>query len=394
MKICFWIGSAYYRKYGTNKVASVITNGLTRHDIELVVTESNAAAPYEYAEHIKIVPLPTNNLIYRLPKRSIIGFIQSILRIFNNKTGFFNTERRYKLLQKIFYPDKYLRQLTDFFVAKDYDVIIAVGREILWLASIADKLRAKTIGWQHNSYDSYVNKRNFMFWKKEELLKKIIPNLDSFVMLNPYDCQEYKENLGIASTHISNPLTLQSDIKTDTANKQFIAAGRFVEQKGFDLLIDAFNIFCKYNDDWKLVIAGSGKLFKAMKKRAKKLKKIKDRIEFLGFTNDIQTHYLNSSIYLMTSRWEGWGLVVTEAFEMGLPVIAFDITPMDILIDNGENGVIVECFNKTRYAAAMLKLARDDGLRRKMHESAVVKAREYGVDKIIVEWEKLFENGG
>ena len=392
MKICFWIGNAYYRKGGTSKIVSTIANELAKqHEVSLLITNiPNKKASFIYNESITIIKFNAAKVVYEQEKNSPSSLINSSIRVYNNKTGFFNTPQRCEIMKNAYYPSDHLNTFIDFFSNKSYDAIIATGQEILWLAILSEKLNptVKTIGWQHNSYSAYTNRKGFMFWNKEELLKKYIPNLHNLVVLNAYDEEAYITNLGIKPLCINNALTLKSDIKADASKKQFFMAGRFTKQKGIFLLIEAFRLFCQHNQEWTLVIAGTGKLRKKIIEKIWEYK-IQDRVHLVGFTKNMQKYYLDSSIYLMTSRYEGWGLVVTEAFEMGLPVIAFDITPMDLIIDTGENGVIVPKYNVKKYAAAMLKLANDDSMRKRMSESAITKAKHYELDKIVDEWNAL-----
>lgn len=397
MKICFWIGNAYYRKAGTNKIVCTVANELVKnHDVSILTALNNEReSVFEYDERIKIEKLQAANFVYRKSKKSPIGFKQSFIRMINNKTGFFNNPQRYKIAKNAFYPEKYTTLLETFFLDKDYDVIIATGSEILWLAVLAENLTSKTkvFGWQHNNYKSYVNRKNVLFWKKEELLKRYIPKLDKLIVLNPYDKIAYSQNLDLKVDFIGNPLTIESSIKTNANNKQFIFVGRLSNQKGVDFLIDSFAFFCQHNNDWKLVVVGDGmERFRNRLIRRTWHKNVQDRVRFVGFTSDVLKYYLESSIYLMTSRYEGWGLVVTEAMHLGLPVIAYDIVPMEYLIDHSENGLIVGQFNTRRYAAAMLKLANDYEMRLKMSESAIKRSEDFSLEKIISEWKKCFMN--
>jgi len=395
MKICFWIGNAYHRNWGTNKIVALIANELSKkYDVSLVVTERNIIKNYDfYDDNIEIISMPESKYIYKPSKKGFTSLLRSLVRVVNNKTSFFNAQGRVEIMKEAFYPGYLIDNFTDFFKNKQYDVIIASGHEIIWLALFADRLKpeTKTIGWQHNSYGSYVSGKYAVFRNKEELLKKYIPNLNAFVMLNPYDADKYKEKLGIDAEYIYNALTLKAITKTDLSQKQFFMAGRFSRQKGVDLLIDAFKLFCKYNNEWTLIIAGDGK------QRMRTIKKvwenkIQDRVRLVGFVDNMEKYYLESSVYLMSSRYEGWGLVVPEALEFGLPVIAFDITPMDLMIDTGENGVIVQKFNIKKYAAAMLKLANDESLRKKMGEAAIIKAKEFDIENIVKRWEELLSS--
>jgi len=395
MNICFWIGNAYRTKWGTNRIISTIANELSKtHCVTLLVDDhSSAKSPYAYSDSIEVVELPNSHLVYKQSKRSISSIICSAIRVINNKTGLFNVSSRANTLRNIYYPKKILNLFSRFINAQTYDVVIATGHEILWLAIMSDMLSSsiKTIGWQHNSYYAYVNVRNSVFWRKEALLKAYLPKLHKFVLLNDYDADIYKNQLGIDATHIYNALTLQSDIKADLSKKQFLFAGRLVQQKGIDTLIGAFNLFCQHNNDWKLVIAGDGPLRMKILKRVW-ASNLQARVHLVGFVENMHDYYLDCSVLLMPSRYEGWGLVVTEAFEYGLPVIAFDITPMDLMIDSGENGLLIPKENKEKFAAAMLKLANDGERRIKMGEAATQKAEMFSLDKIVAQWEALISD--
>ena len=395
MKICFWIGNAYYRNAGTNKVVCILANELVKHhDISILTTVSQAEdSVFQYDERVTIEKVQAANFVYKKSKRSLSGFIQACIRAINNKTNFFNTPKRCETLKKAFYPSKYIMPLEKFFSEKNYDIIIATGSEILWLAVMSGSTNPNTkrFGWQHNDYQSYVNRQNVLFWKKEEILKKYIPQLDSLVVLNPYDQKAYLDHLGLNVNYIGNPLTIKSNIKTNTENKQFIFVGRISSQKGVDFLIDSFATFCEQNEDWQLIIVGDGspKYRDSLIRKAWD-KEVQDRIRFVGFTENVLKYYLQASIYLMSSRYEGWGLVVTEAMHLGLPVIAYDITPMGYLIDHHKNGIIIEKFNTQKFAVAMTDLANDIEKRTEMSQSAIRKSACFSLEVIIREWEALF----
>lgn len=142
-------------------------------------------------------------------------------------------------------------------------------------------------------------------------------------------------------------------------------ATRFVYAKGLDLMMESFEEFCKQDSEWQLDIIGSGDLMKEIMADAKK-RNLLDRVNFVGYTNEPEKYYLNSSVFLLPSRWEGWPMVIMEAFEFGLPVIAFHTGAMDLIIDDGKTGFLPEAFDTHKFTEAMLKLAHDEDLRRQM----------------------------
>ena len=84
-------------------------------------------------------------------------------------------------------------------------------------------------------------------------------------------------------------------------------------------------------------------------------------------------------------------MVIMEAFEFGLPVIAYHMGAMDLIIDDGRTGFLPEAFDSHKFAQAMLKLAHDGDLRRQMSENAIVKSDDFSIDKAVKEWNGLFE---
>ena len=395
MKICFWIGSALYRQWGTSRVVKTVASEFAKtHEVYIVGTKGDTkrAAFFKDAKkhNLKIKKMPAAEKVYQPKTKGPDGLRRKLVRFANRKFGFFQGTNQTDILKDALCPAEYTEKFTQFFITQEYDVIIAVGREIYWLAVMANKLgnNIKKIGWCHNTYDEYVLKKNGIFWRKEEMIKKYFPDLDHLVLLNPFDAKDFNEKLGLNATSISNPLTYTSKTKTKMKNKQFFFAGRLNGQKGPDLLINAFEHFCKHNKDWTLVMAGDGVQRKTLINTIWR-KKLQDRVRMLGYQTQMRKNYLESSVYLMSSRFEGWGLVVTEAFEFGLPVIAFDITPLELMIETGVNGVLVEKENTKAFAAAMLKLANDHELRYRMSLSAAKKATEFSINKICSQWEAL-----
>jgi Glycosyltransferase len=101
------------------------------------------------------------------------------------------------------------------------------------------------------------------------------------------------------------------------------------------LLIEAFSIFAKENQEWTLDIVGEG-VEEQLYRKLIRDKKLKERITIHPFTNDIQRYYSEAQIYVLSSRWEGFGLVLLEAMAHGLPIISSDLpTSREILGDFG-----------------------------------------------------------
>ena len=123
--------------------------------------------------------------------------------------------------------------------------------------------------------------------------------------------------------------------------KRVIAVGRLEWQKGFDRLIDLWAVVGKHYPDWRLDIFGSGTLQNALQQQIMSLG-LENQVSINSFTEHIREEYLRSSLFVLTSRFEGFSLVLLEAAQSGLPSVAFDCPfgPSD-LIEDGQTGFLV-----------------------------------------------------
>ena len=162
------------------------------------------------------------------------------------------------------------------------------------------------------------------------------------IILCQYDAQQYH----LPTDVIPNPLTLLPGALSKGTSKKFLAIGRFSHlHKGFDLLIQAFRLFAEKNKEWTLDVVGEGVEEELYRKMISEYE-LQDRITIHPFTNHIQSYYSDAQVYVLSSRWEGFGLVLVEAMAHGLPVVSSNLpTSKEIMGDFGlyfENGNIEE----------------------------------------------------
>lgn len=174
-------------------------------------------------------------------------------------------------------------------------------------------------------------------------------------------------------------------------NKKIISVGRLDSQKGYDILIDVWNIISKKYPDWVLEIYGDGPEKENLQNKINKLGLEKSFL-LKGAVKDIQDKYLESSIYVMSSRYEGMPMVLLETMACGLPVISFDCPcgPKDI-IKNNENGFIVKFGNIEQMAEKIEELIIDEEKRKLFGKNARKNIQRYSQDKIMNQWKELFE---
>ena len=290
----------------------------------------------------------------------------------------------------------YKKKLTAELMRIHPDITISLlRREINFLTSIHDN--SKKIGELHVNRANYRNfeaaDSNFIkdifarFWMKS--LVSHLNRLDRFVVLTEEDKLAWKELDNVEV--ISDPLSFDVNEVSPLTNKRVIAVGRYVYQKGFDLLLQAWSKIEKQIPDWELTIYGMGDRtpYESM---IDSLQIDRNRCHLYGPTEDIKHEYLSSSLFVFSSRFEGFGMVLIEAMACGLPVVSFDCPcgPKDIVSDE-EDGVLVENGNVSELADHMISLMEDDERRKSMSKNALKNVQRYKIEQIARQWKLLFE---
>ena len=194
-------------------------------------------------------------------------------------------------------------------------------------------------------------------------------------------------------TAINNPVTLPpetSPIDLSSKRKQILFVGRLVEDKGINFLIQIWEDIEKNDNEWNLVIVGDGPLRKLIENEisSRGLK----RILLAGAQNNVTPFYETSSILLMTSIFEGWGLVLTEAMSRGCVPVAFSsFASLPDIIDDGINGFRITPFNTDEYTAKLKTMTASPDSLGNMAEAAVEKASKYAIERIGRQWLELFK---
>ena len=211
---------------------------------------------------------------------------------------------------------------------------------------------------------------------------------DAIVTLTQGDAAMWGQHPNI---HII-PNTTSIDIQTISSCEapRVIAAGRLTWQKGFDRLIDAWNIVQKRHPDWILDIFGEG-FYKDSLARQIKDRKLEHSITIHPFTQNITQEYLNSSILALSSNYEGFGLVLIEAMSLGVPCVSFDCPfgPSEI-IRNQEDGLLVKNGDIQGFANALCHLIEHEAERKAFGKRAKQNITRYSLRNIMPQWEILF----
>ena len=172
--------------------------------------------------------------------------------------------------------------------------------------------------------------------------------------------------------------------------KWIIGIGRLSKEKGFDLLLEAFAQIAGKHVDWSLRILGDGPAFASLERQIRNLG-LEGRALLLGRTSDPFPLLVESSLFVMSSRFEGFPNALCEAMACGLPVISFDCPsgPSEI-IRNGVDGILLPRENLSALADAMDSLMSDPDRRKSLAAHAPEIIQRFGLERVLDEWEQLF----
>jgi glycosyltransferase involved in cell wall biosynthesis len=191
---------------------------------------------------------------------------------------------------------------------------------------------------------------------------------------------------------IPNPLWFEASRFAHLKSKKVIAIGRHSYEKGLDRILEIWQKVIEKHPDWSLEIYGKSNENQELQKLANSLN-INNNVTFFEPVENINDKYLEASIVAMTSRTEGFGMVLIEAMALGLPCVAYDCPcgPRSI-IQNNENGFLVEDGNIDSFVQKMELLIEDENLRIQMGKNAHKSIKIYDLDSIMQQWKSLFEN--
>jgi len=292
---------------------------------------------------------------------------------------------------------KYRKVLTDLLYEEHPDIVITtLGREIDFITEIKDG--SVKIGESHIAKE-YV--RNFhlmeqrggsyrmIAWCWRKKLEQKVRKLTALVLLTQHDADSWA---GLTKTVvIPNSLPFYPQQQSTCENKQAIFVGRLTEQKGLEYLIETWTGVYKKHPDWKLLIYGTGEQRELLESLIIQAG-LAGIVEIHAPTKQIMEKYLESSIFLLTSRFEGFGMVLIEAMACGVPVVSFNCPwgPADIIRD-GEDGFLVRYLDTNEAAQKVCQLIEHPDLRKKMGLQARENVRRYSQGEIMQLWKDLFD---
>ena len=379
---------ALYSSGGVERVVSFKANYFAEqlgYDVTIIVTEGRGRDCYfPLSDKVKVVNFE-------------LGFEELWRASFIKKVFLYLTkQRQYKRLLK-----------AELMHIRPDITISMLRREINFLTSIQDG--SKKIGELHVNRANYRNfeanesnvlKRLFAKLWMRSLVGKL-RRLDQLVVLTEKSKASWPELSNVTVIPDPIPMTMnQGDRSHDSAQnqgpvplirKRVITIGRYAYQKGYDLLLQAWAEVEKQYSDWTLDIYGQGDQT-SYRELMTNLGIDTERCHLNGSVKDVVSTYRNASAFVLSSRFEGFGLVLVEAMACGLPVVSFDCPAgPDEIITDGVDGLLVPSGDVHALAKKLMSLMADDELRKRLAKQARQTARRYEMASLANQWITLFE---
>lgn len=379
MKIVYFL-KAFADKAGTERIFSDKMNYLARncgYDITFIT--------YEQSNHPMAFPLDKSISVIDLNVRFLTIYkLTPIIRCFA------------KLRKLILLKSKLNKALTqinpDYIIITTYDFdkfccILSLPYRFvieshICMSSVIQESRQKNV--ISKCIAKWFDKINFRNLNKAYCL----------VSLTNKDKKEWEKNTNIPIFIIPNFVTYfpENIIPYSERQNRIICVGRLTMQKGFDYLIDAWSLISNNYPEWKIDIFGHGELEEDLNKMIM-YNNLESSIIIHKPTERIYEEYEHSTIFILSSRYEGFAIVLLEAMSCGVPCISFDCPngPSDI-ISQGENGILVPYADINKLAESIEWMIEHNQDRQKMSENARNTAHSYTQDLIMPQWISLFNS--
>ena len=347
---------------GISRVIAVKTNYLIEnYNYEIVILTQNKGHDNLFFDFNKKIVFHNMNL-----KGNIISFFYSYKNKLNSIIKKTNPDR-------IIVCDNGLKAFMIPFVIKT---------KIPLLLEIHSSLFIKETE-NNNTFWNNITAKMLFFYKRFGASK-----FNQFIVETPESIKEWNIKNSIV---IPNPLWFSTNRVANLSQKKVIAIGRHAYEKGFDRLLEIWKKVIVKNPDWNLTIYGKSNPDIDLVSLAKKLN-IENNITFYDPVKNIEEKYLEASICLMTSRYEGFGMVLIEAMASGLPCIAYDCPcgPRAI-IENNNNGFLIEDGKENQFIQKLENLIENENLRIEMGNKAKTSVKKYEIESIMDQWNSVLK---
>ncbi len=375
MKV-FYVYTALLTKGGADRVLTEKANWLAEHGYEVgIITDTQMGRPpvFPLSTMVKLINLDID---------------------FSKEYGHNLLMRTYLYYQLM---SEYKRKMKAVLDAEKPDIVITtMGRDLDFLTDIYKD--GAIIGEAHTTKHFIRNfhlleQRGFPYkqiaWYWRRKMDRNAQKLKGIVLLTKEDAESWQ---GTTRTYvIPNALPFEPNEASNLQNKQAIAVGRYNNAKGYEYLVEAWQIVHRKHPDWTIHIYGSGE----MKEQVKSLiegNNLQNTMLMHEPTDNIREKYLESSICVVSSRYEGFSMVILESMVCGVPVVSFDCPhgPRNI-IRNGEDSILVEHLNTQAMTDSIGQLIEHPELRMELGKKAQENIQRFSKDRVMKLWTELFD---
>lgn len=350
------LGGNFDNAGGTERVGSMLANGLDEAGYDIILGSLNYGEQsfFDINNSIKVLSLAQSEgrALYRTPNN-----------IYNIRRAL---------------------------IKENIDILIVVeAMLVLFTLPATLGLPVKHICWEHFNFNNDLGK------KGRRVARQLAARYcDSVVTLTERDKQYWLQGTQHKSqiTAISNPcpFPVQEYVKKENT-RTVLAVGRLTHMKGFDMLLEAWVQVSKLMPSWTLKIVGEG-IDRQKLSEFIEINQLIDSVELVGNTNDVSQYYRQAEIFCLSSRFEGFPMVLLETLAFGLPVVSFDCDtgPAEILEDTGS--ILVPQSDTSELALSLIALMHDDEKRQIISMKSREKAQIYQPENIINQWVHLLES--
>ncbi|MDF3838064.1 glycosyltransferase family 4 protein [Cupriavidus basilensis] len=272
------------------------------------------------------------------------------------------------------------------------DVLVQVDPMLAFFAlPAALGLGVRHLAWEHCHFDEDLGK------PARRLARRLAARFcEAVVVLTERDRRRWLEALRPRSAVVCIPNPLPFAVPAQAAprtDRTVLAVGRLVAAKGFDVLLRAWAEVVPQAPGWRLTIAGEGEERATLEALRDELG-LSDSVTLPGIYEDVTIAYKLASVFCLSSRYEGFGLVLLEAMAFGLPIVSTDCeTGPRELLEPGRDALMVPVDQPAALAQALGRLIRHPGEAAALGEAAREKARTYAQEQIVGQWETLIARG-
>lgn len=375
-KIAYLIPGLHYPS-GMERVLTSKANYLAaqadKYEVYIILTEGRNTPPYyPLLPVVQLIQLDINfdDLYAVSPLKKMTGYLQKQKQF---------KQRLAACLNRI-HPD-----ITISLLRRDINFINKIKDGSIKLGEIHFS-RANYRDFKNNCLPGFIQKLIAKFWM-DQLIREL-KQLKRFIVLSEEDKAKWTELNNVSV--IYNPLSFYPEESSDCSSKKVIAVGRYMPQKGFDLLINCWKIVTDKHPDWTLSIYGDG-MREELQTQINQLH-LQNNCILEHSVSNIAEKYSESSIFVLSSRYEGFGMVIIEAMACGVPPVSFACPcgPKDIIRD-GIDGLLVENGNIEQLADQICYLIEHEDVRKRMGQMAREHVIRFKIEQIGKQWEKLFE---